>query len=167
MEPVAPSVELYDISKQPHDEQVSYSNFVKKKFSLYKVMFNKYAVGPGETLKPIQFTFDSVVHLKEVLSLHSVNKFLTEFQIQRGEFKKQDEIRHMIKMINLKLHGDKARIFDLELEGFIEFVLQLGAVLYGNIPEPSAFMPKLFERFRVTSLKSTMPLFQGFFEQLP
>ena len=88
MEPVQPAVELYDISKQPHAEQVSYSNFVKKKFSLYKVMFNKYAVGPGETLKPIQFTFDSVVHLKEVLSLHSVNKFLTEFQIQRNEFKK-------------------------------------------------------------------------------
>ena len=73
----------------------------------------------------------------------------------------------MIKMINLKLHGDKGRIFDLELEGFIEFVLQLGYVLYGNIPDASAFMPKLFERFRVTSLNSTAPLFQGYFEQLP
>ena len=114
---------LYDISNEPLDEQMTYFKFVKKLFQVYKVIFNKYAMGPAESLKPLVFTFDSMVHLKDVLNLHSINRFLNEFQFSKFEFMKQDEIKHLIKMVNLKLHGDKSKIFDLEFEGFIEFML--------------------------------------------
>lgn len=132
------------------------------------MIYNKYAIGPAESLKPLVFTFDSMVHLKEVLNLHSINRFLNEFQFSKYEFMKQDEIKHLIKMVNLKLHGDKSRIFDLEFEGFIEFMLQLGNSIFGGIDvTASIFMPKLFERMRMTSLNSPLPLFQGYFDAMP
>ena len=37
----------------------------------------------------------------------------------------------MIKVINLKLHGNKRRISNLSLEGFIEFIVQIGYIYEG------------------------------------
>ena len=68
-------------------------------------------------------------------------------------------------MINIKDQSNINPVSDLDLEGFIEFVLQLGYFLYKDVaPRASKFLPMLFERFREVSIASKTPLFQRLLE---
>ena len=56
-------------------------------------------------------------------------------------------------------------VSNLDTEGFIEFVLQLGYFMHRDqSPGPSQFMPRLFARLKEASLASSTPLFQRLFE---
>jgi hypothetical protein len=71
----------------------------------------------------------------------------------------------MVKLINLKDQGNINPVSDLDLEGFIEFVLQIGFYLFKDIaPRASKFLPHLFERLREVSSASKTPLFQRLLE---
>lgn len=56
----------------------------------------------------------------------------------------------------------------LNLEGFIEFLLQLGYFMFTDYADgrPSEFLPLLFNRMRDASFASSKPLFQAQFEEL-
>jgi hypothetical protein len=59
----------------------------------------------------------------------------------------------------LKQNGPKANVQQLDLEGFIEFMLQLGYFLYKPISDiPITFMGMLFDRLRVAS-QNFAPMF--------
>lgn len=53
---------------------------------------------------------------------------------------------------------------ELDLDGFTEFVLQLGHFLHDDkAAPPSVFLPLLFKQFREVALKADKPLFQRLF----
>lgn len=55
----------------------------------------------------------------------------------------------------------------LNLEGFIEFLLQLAYLMFMDVTsKPSEFVPLLFSRMREASYASSKPLFQAQFEDL-
>lgn len=55
----------------------------------------------------------------------------------------------------------------LNLEGFIEFLLQLAYFMFTDVTsKPSEFVPLLFSRMREASYASSKPLFQTQFEEL-
>lgn len=57
------------------------------------------------------------------MSLAAVFTFLSDFKITKLEFAKRDDIKKIIKMINLKQETNIKTYSELDLEGFIEFVL--------------------------------------------
>ena len=64
------------------------------------------------------------------MSTKAVFTFLHDFSISLIEFKRRDEIKTIIKLINLKQHGNNLDVVDLDLEGYFEFMLQLGWFLF-------------------------------------
>ena len=70
----------------------------------------------------------------------------------------------MVKQINLQQHSERSRITELDMEGFVEFMLQLGYYTEGagGVP-PSEFMPNLFERLALASQQSDAPLLRHVF----
>jgi len=57
------------------------------------------------------------------MSLAAVFTFLSDFKITKLEFAKRDDIKKIIKMINLKQETNIKTYSELDLEGFIEFIL--------------------------------------------
>ena len=57
------------------------------------------------------------------MSLAAVFTFLSDFKITKLEFAKRDDIKKIIKMINLKQETHIKTYSELDLEGFIEFIL--------------------------------------------
>ena len=101
----------------------------------------------------------------ESMSLQAVTQFLRDFKIGNYEFLKTSEVKQLVLKINQKYDSQDYKA--LNLEGFIEFCLQMGFFMYLDITsKPSEFMPRLLERLRDASLASKQPLFQKFFEDL-
>ena len=99
------------------------------------------------------------------MSLAAVFQFLADFKISKLEFARREEIKRIIKLINLKQETQISAHSNLDIEGFIEFNLQLGYYMYKDTSErPSKFMPMLFERLKSCSLATKTPLFQKLFE---
>ena len=66
----------------------------------------------------------------------------------------------MIKLINLKLETPANNHVDMNLAGFIEFVLQISYFLHEpKVDPPSVFLPILFRYLKDVSLNSDKPLF--------
>ena len=57
------------------------------------------------------------------MSLAAVFTFLSDFKFTKLEFAKRDDIKKIIKMINLKQETNIKTYSELDLEGFIEFIL--------------------------------------------
>ena len=70
-------------------------------------------------------------------------------------------------LINNKLETQSNSNQYLNLEGFIEFHLQLAYAMFNDVSRrPSVFLPLLFGRMRDASYASKTPLFQAMFEEL-
>ena len=96
----------------------------------------------------------------------AVNRMLSDLQITKQDFKRQDEIKHLIKLINLNQHGDIRQVVDLDLEGLIDFFLQVGFFIKGNTSaKASVFMPALFTRLHLVCMQSDFkyPQFKNLF----
>ena len=53
----------------------------------------------------------------------------------------------------------------MDLEGFIEFILQMAFIMHQELTDvPSKFLPMLFDKMKQTSLNSKTPLFQRHFQ---
>ena len=121
-------------------------------------MFHKYTDG-AVGRKQIS-TFDDVTEQKKSMNLASVFAFLQDFKITKVEAKR-DDVKRIIKLINIKQEENFKSVSDLDLEGFIEFNLQLGYYLFKDYSvKPSKFMPLLFDRYKEVSQASKAPLFQ-------
>lgn len=157
-----PEVRLFSISAASEEEQSRYVAFVKDKMKIYRALFDRYAQGPAPGQRSL--TFEGLRKAKEVVSLPQIHKFLQEFRIGRQEFLKPTEVKQMVKLINLQSHAERSRIAELDLEGFIEFLLQLGHYTEGAGGAPaSEFMSSLFERLAFASLQSDVPLLRHVF----
>jgi hypothetical protein len=100
------------------------------------------------------------------MSLAAVFTFLSDFKITKLEFAKRDDIKKIIKMINLKQETNIKTYSELDLEGFIEFILQLGYFMHKAMSTlPSKFLPMLFDRLKEISYASKTPMFQRLFAE--
>lgn len=141
---------LYEVNEDSSAEQHKYLQWVKDWLKLYKAMFQKYADGAiGNSKKP--GTFDNIVDAKKFMNLACVFAFLQDFKVTKVEARRED-VKRIIQLINIKQESNFKTTSDLDLEGFIEFNLQLGFYLYREYSiRPSNFMPMLFERFKEVS----------------
>lgn len=100
------------------------------------------------------------------MSLAAVFTFLSDFKITKLEFAKRDDVKKIIKMINLKQETNIKTYSELDLEGFIEFILQLGYFMHKAMSTlPSKFLPMLFDRLKEISYASKQPMFQRLFSE--
>ena len=67
---------------------------------------------------------------KKIMSLATVYQFLADFKISKAEFASREEIKKIIKLINLKQESNLKTVSNLDVEGFIEFILQLGYFMF-------------------------------------
>jgi len=72
---------------------------------------------------------------KKCMSLATVYQFLADFKISKAEFASREEIKKIIKLINLKQESNLKTVSNLDVEGFIEFVLQLGYFMHRDQTE--------------------------------
>lgn len=144
---------------------MKYLFWVKDKIKLYRAMFRQYSAtsSKGKTAD----TFDTKQKQTNLMSLGSLNSFLADFKVSKYEFAKVGEIKQIISLINNKLEMHSNSNKYLNLEGFIEFLLQLGYFMFFDLTtRPSEFLPLLFRRMRHAAYASTKPMFQAQFEEL-
>ena len=157
--------QLYDLSTAPAGEQAKYRHWVKQHSKLYKAMLLKYASITPNTWALNKPTFDDLKDQKNTMNLAEVFAFLGDFQINKLCKVRKDEVKRIITLIN---QGSQRCQMELDLDGFTEFVLQLGHFLHEDkTAPPSVFLPQLFKHFSKVSLKADKPLFQRLFEDLP
>ena len=123
-------------------------------------MQTKYSSARVEKPRAQVATFESVKEQQKFMSLSTVFQFLSDFKISKLEANRED-VKRIIKLINLRQPNNLNTTSNLDLEGFIEFVLQLGYFMYKSVSsQPSKFLPLLFEKFKEVSNASRVPLFQ-------
>jgi hypothetical protein len=158
------NIRLYD----PADfesEGAKYVQWVKRHLKLYKAMFHKYANVAKNKNNNKKLTFDDLKDNRNFVNLFEVFTFLNDFKIpQRFPQIKRDDIKNLIKYINLKKPTQSRNATELDLEGFIELILQIGYIMGDYGDKASVFMPLLFRYMKEVSLDSEAPLFQRLFE---
>lgn len=91
---------------------------------------------------------------------------MRDFQVEQSEFLKTEEVKRLVVLINKKYERPHEHAHALDLEGFVEFLLQMGDKMFDQKDKPSDFMPLLLERLREASYAARTPLFQKYFEDL-
>ena len=87
-------------------------------------MFSKYSAGSNEKSRALyKGTFEAINDSKNSMSLTAVFQFLADFKITKLEFARREEIKRLIKLINLKQETQISAHSNLDIEGFIEFNL--------------------------------------------
>ena len=145
---------------------------MKEHLKLYKAMFHKYATVSANKINIRKVTFDDIKDQQNTMSLTDVFSFLNDFKILQtfGQSSKnilkikREDIKSIIKMINLKNQNHTRTQADLDITGFIEFVLQIGHFTHDRSTKASIFLPSLFDHFKTLSLVSKQPLFQRLFQ---
>ena len=64
------------------------------------------------------------------MSLAAINTFLADFKITKTDFVRREDMKKIVQLINLKQHHSSRSSSELDLEGFIEFILQLAYFMY-------------------------------------
>ena len=98
------------------------------------------------------------------MTLAEVYAFMNDFKLTQSPLIKRDNVKKVIQLINLKTQSNTTTNSQLDLEGFIEFVLQIGHLFYNRMERASVFMPLLFDYLKEMSLASKQPLFQRLFQ---
>ena len=163
---------LFDIVHTNNFEIEKYVLWMKEHLKLYKAIFHKYATVSTSKINIRKVTFDDIKDQQDTMSLTNVFSFLNDFKIlqtfgknsQNIQMIKRDDIKSIIKMINLKNATNTRTQADLDIGGFIEFVLQIGHFTHDRSNKASIFLPSLFEHFKNISLASKQPLFQRLFQ---
>jgi hypothetical protein len=137
---------------------------VKKYRKLYKAMFHKYATLYNNKISLKAKTFDIMRTLQQKMSLTEIFQFLNDFQMNKKFNVKREDIQRLIKLVNLKNDPRGRNNSELDIDGFMEFILQLGHFAHDQHPLPSVFLPALFNFFKQVSFDSEKPLFQRLFE---
>jgi hypothetical protein len=130
-------------------------------------MYAKYA-NMSKNKQPTQkLTFDQVRTNQESLSLSEVYAFLTDFRLTQANLNglKRDQIKRIIKLVNIKQENHFGASTSLDFHGFIEFLLQIAYQFSaGSIQRPSIFLPILWQHMKERSFESQLPLFQRLFQ---
>lgn len=123
---------------------------------LYKAMFKKYAVVSNTKVQMKKFTFEGLQEQQNTMSLQEVYAFMNDFKLFGFKKLKRDDIQKIIKMINAK-NKDKfanQNLGDLDLQGFIDFLLQIGHFIFDKNERPMTFMCLLHRHMKSVSLAS-------------
>lgn len=166
-------VRLFNLSEEvtqhscPADEISKYLTWLKVNSKLYRAMYAKYS-NMSKNKQPNQkLTFDQVRTNQESLSLSEVYAFLTDFKLTQARLNglKRDQIKRIIKLVNIKQEKHFGTSTNLDFHGFIEFILQMAYHFSSeSIQRPSIFLPILWQHMKERSLESPAPLFQRLFE---
>ena len=103
-----------------------YYIWLKQYLKLYKAMFHKYATISQNKISIKKITFDDMKEQKTSMSLGELFAFLNDFEMNKKFNMKREDVKRMIKLINLKQEGPAKNLHELEMYGFMEFILQLG-----------------------------------------
>lgn len=142
-----------------------YYTWLRQYQRLYKAMFHKYATISVNkaTLKAI--TFDDMKEQRQTMNLGEVFRFLNDFEMNKKFNMRREDVKRLIKLINHQQDGPPVKSTnDLDMFGFMEFILQVAHFTSGQLDRPSEFLPLLFRHFKEVSLASSKPLFQRLFE---
>lgn len=164
---------LFNLSEEvtqhgcPSDEISKYLTWLKVNSKLYRAMYSKYS-NMSKNKQPNQkLTFDNIRTNQDSLSLSEVYAFLTDFKLSQAKLNglKRDQIKRIIKLVNIKQENHFGNSTNLDFHGFIEFILQIAYHFSSeSIQRPSIFLPVLWQYMKDRSLESPAPLFQRLFE---
>lgn len=118
--------QLFDIERCHQNEIIIYINWVKKYRKLYKAMFHKYATLYNNKVSLKAKTFDLMRSQQQKMSLTEIFQFLNDFQMNKKFNVKREDIQRLIKLINLRNDPDGRNNSELDIDGFMEFILQIG-----------------------------------------
>jgi len=91
---------------------------------LYKAIFHKYAQQNITKSFLQKMTFDDIQKEKSTMNFVEVFNFMTDFKIWKNfPSARRETIKKIIRMINSEKFESEKGNNDLELAGFIEFVL--------------------------------------------
>lgn len=158
------SLRLYDIAEAGAKGEKDYIDFVDQRLRIYKTIFEKYS----RLSNMRQDGFGNMLQNSQTMNLVEIFKFLSDFRLQQGELKSRDQTKVVVKHVNDKMSLQDpgvSKVHELDLVGFIEFMLQLGYHQSDNYTEePVKFMQSLFDKVRDNS--QSLPLLNKFFAQL-
>mmetsp|Transcript_29766 Transcript_29766/g.45375 ORF Transcript_29766/g.45375 Transcript_29766/m.45375 type:complete len:87 (+) Transcript_29766:3211-3471(+) len=86
-------------------------------------MFGKYAAASMDKRKINVGTFDNMLKSQKSMTLASAFKFISEFKIGITEFMRREDVKRIIQVVNLRQETNLNSMSELDLEGFIEFLL--------------------------------------------
>lgn len=154
---------LFNLSEEvtqhgcPADEISKYLTWLKVNSKLYRAMYAKYA-NMSKNKQPNQkLTFDQVRTNQESLSLSEVYAFLSDFKLTQANLNglRRDQIKRIIKLVNIKQENHFGTATTLDFHGFIEFMLQMAYQFSAeSIQRPSIFLPILWQHMKERSLES-------------
>ena len=158
-------IELYDPAEY-EGEGSKYISWIKKYLKLYKAMFHKYTAISKNKNGLRKNTFDNMIEQRQIMNLFETFSFLNDFQIlQNFPEIKRDDIKNLINYSNLKNSAvSRPNTTEIDLEGFIELILQIAYIVSDRMEKASVFLPKFFKYMKQVSLVSDVPLFQRLFE---
>jgi hypothetical protein len=165
--PKAPRVDrvrLFDIMLEDESTQEKYIEFVRENTKLYKGLFSNYAAKSNNKYRNEKDSFDNIQ--SKVLNMQEAFKLLSDYKISLKEFRSKNEIVSMIKQINFKINGGQKNVTQLDLEGFIEFILQIAHKLYSKITPGNveAWLEFIFDRLKIAGLTFNAPAVQRLFD---
>jgi len=99
------NMKLYDLNSQTDLEINKYVIWLKTYMKLYRAMFHKYATVSQNKQQIRKHTFDDMYNEKETMNLTEIFAFLNDFQICQYFNLKREDIKRLIKLINLKSDG--------------------------------------------------------------
>jgi len=106
-----------------------------------------------------KITFDDLKDKQKSMNLSDIYTFMNDFKLTESKNIKRETVKKIIKLINLKTNSTTGGVTEVDQEGFIDLVLQIGHLYYDNMDRASVFMPLLFEYFKDISLASKTPMF--------
>lgn len=150
-----PKYELFNIATAGAKAEKDYIESVNRRLKIYKTIFEVYA-----KLSLLNKDLKDQHEGGKTMQLQEVFIFLRDFKISMTDQKGRDQIKAMVKLVNSKLSDQQQDAkgvvkYDLDLVGFIEFMLQLGSssLLYKEHSRvPTEFMNQLFGHLRANNL---------------
>jgi len=126
---------------------------------VYKAIFSQYSNARSGAPQD----FDALLEKGQLMATGEVFKFLSDFKVNKGRFKSKEGVKALLRLIKAKVSGDPLSR-GLDLEGFVELMLQLGYFHHAEPGDvPAAFMPLLFERLKEAS-RDSQPMIHRMFE---
>lgn len=123
-------------------------------------MFHKYTAISKNKNGLKKTTFDDLVNQRQIMNLFETFTFLNDFQIlQNFPELRRDDIKNLINYSNLKNSSTSGNLTEIDLEGFIELILQIAHIVSDKQEKASVFLPKFFKYMNSISLSSNKPLF--------
>lgn len=86
-------------------------------------MFHKYATISHNKTSIQKPTFDDIKNLQSTMSLGELFTFLNDFDMNKKFNMHREDVKRLIKLINIKNESKNKNLLELDMYGFMEFIL--------------------------------------------